>query len=206
MKVISSSLWGTDTRYLIGAIENKKIAEDLFPDWEYRIYLGSNCKFKTDLLKNNINFIEIDENLKNYGMFWRYYAISENNICIFRDTDTRLLLREKKCIDEWLETDKKYHIIKDHPRHFDFPMLGGLWGIKGEMPKYMIDFMETYQKINEYLSDQIWLKQYVWPSIKNNVKIHQINDSTWFSLPKENPLIFIGQGYTETNIPIYPKE
>lgn len=210
-KIISVSLWGVDQRYSQGAIENAKIAQDLFPDWTYRIYFGSSVPIIYKELLNkepNVEIIDVDESKSGYGMFWRFNAMfeSENNIFICRDSDTRLLEREKKCIDEWLESDKKFSIIRDHPRHFDFPIIGTLWGMKGIFPREHIGSMRKYEQTFEYVVDQLWLSDVVWPIAKNDSFIHQIGiENNWFSESRDpKSQIFVGQGYYADNKPIYP--
>jgi hypothetical protein len=209
-KIISVSLWGDNPRYSIGAIENASIAKDLFPDWEYRIYLGNTVPviYKNKLLSfENVKIIDVDESKWGYGMFWRFNAMfeSDENIFICRDSDTRLLQREKKCIDEWLESDKKFSIIRDHPRHYDFPIIGTLWGMKGKISNDYLVSMKEYEKNFQYVVDQLWLANVIWPIAKDNCLIHGLDQKeTWFSREreKENP-VFVGQGYYEDNKPIY---
>ena len=40
-KIIAVSVYGTNPRYFEGAIKNANIAKILFPDWIYKVYLGS---------------------------------------------------------------------------------------------------------------------------------------------------------------------
>ena len=62
-------------------------------------------------------------------MFWRFEPAGEEDVdvMISRDTDSRLNLREKFAVEEWLESDKGFHIMRDHPHH-GYPVLGGMWG------------------------------------------------------------------------------
>jgi hypothetical protein len=210
-KIISVSLWGDNPRYGQGAIENAKIAQDLFPDWRYRVYFGSSVPlyYKEMLMKEkNVDIIDIDESENGYGMFWRFNAMfeSEDNIFICRDSDTRLLEREKKCIDEWIDSDKKFSIIRDHPRHFDFPIIGTLWGMKGIFPIEHLNSMREYQKTFEYVVDQIWLAKVVWPIAEKDCLIHQLGKiGEWFTDTRDpKNQTFVGQGYYENNEPIYP--
>jgi hypothetical protein len=210
MKIISVSLWGSNPRYCEGAIINAKIANELFPDWRYRIYIGSSVPdeyFKK--LKNfkNVDLYFVDESKSGYGMFWRFNVMfeSDDNIVICRDSDTRLIEREKKCIDEWLKSDKKYSIIRDHPRHFDFPIIGTMWGMKGKFEIKNLTSMKLYEKTFVYGVDQDWLADVVWQEAKDDCMIHEIGNDSWFSKEREqNNPIFVGQGYYEDNKPIYP--
>ena len=48
---------------------------------------------------------------------------------ISRDADSRLSLREKEAVEKWINSDKDFHIMRDHPHHY-YPILGGTWGFK----------------------------------------------------------------------------
>jgi hypothetical protein len=210
MKIISVSVWGENPRYGKGAVINARLAEQIFPEWRYRIYFGSSVptKYKNELLTlPNVDLIEIDESVSGYGMFWRFNSafLSSDTVMISRDCDSRLSEREKRCVEEWLTSDKRFSIIRDHPRHFDFPVLGGMWGLKGMLPQQCFDSMKQYEKNNQYAIDQFWLQNEVYPLIKNSCMIHEIGKDDWFSLErKQEDPVFVGQGYDENNVPIYP--
>jgi hypothetical protein len=215
-KIISVSVYGTNNRYFAGAIENAKIAKNLFPDWTYKVYLGNKAPdgFKQTLLGfGNTEIIDFEENFVSTptvfgpGVFWRFLEIfkDEDQIMICRDSDTRLLEREKKCIDEWIQSDKKFSIIRDHPAHFEFPIIATMWGMKGRLDETYREKMKEYEKNHNYLSDQYYLQDIIWPIAKNNCLIHEIGNDSWFSKERDrNNPIFIGQGYYEDNNPIYP--
>jgi hypothetical protein len=109
MKVISFSLWGDDPKYNRGAIENAKLAAEIYPDWVCRFhYPAMNAPVAafaeiTGLHECNLEEIpnvQIRRNLENAGwrgMFWRFYDIFDNEVevMISRDCDSRLSLREK---------------------------------------------------------------------------------------------------------------
>ena len=54
------------------------------------------------------------------GMFWRFLALNDPLVDIFivRDTDSRINIREERAVNEWLESDKLLHVMRDHPHHF----------------------------------------------------------------------------------------
>jgi len=207
-KIISVSLWGNNDRYLIGAIKNADLAMKLFPGWEYRVYLGNKTPnaVKQELLsRQNTKIVDVDEGAAEYGMFWRFRAGWENNeAVIFRDADSRLSEKEVYCVNDWLNQSEKYCIIRDHPRHFDFPIMGGMWGVKGNIDAIK-EHVSRYDRIKQYTIDQVWLADIVWPYASVNSKIYQINDGSYFaSLRKPTDLDFIGQGYEFDDKPIYP--
>ena len=89
-----------------------------------------------------------------------------------RDTDTRFLLREKLAVQEWLESNKTFHIMRDHPCH-DFYILGGMFGTKKiqQIPSW-INIMNNVEQQGIYMYDQTFLKDYIYPHIKDDSMIH----------------------------------
>ena len=73
----------------------------------------------------------MDEEGTPNSMMWRFTACDDEDVECFisRDTDSRLSLREKEAVDEWLESDKNFHIMRDHPYHVT-AIMGGMWGMK----------------------------------------------------------------------------
>tara|TARA_Y100000310_G_C20497474_1_gene722276 strand:+ start:75 stop:947 length:873 start_codon:yes stop_codon:yes gene_type:complete len=133
-KVISFSIWGDSPFYNVGAIRNAELAKCLYPDWTCRYYIGSTTP--KDIIEHlqsfdntELIFMNIDEGWN--GMFWRFDPISDPDvdIMISRDVDCRLTEREVAAVDEWLESEKILHIMRDHPMHSE-PMMGGMWGCK----------------------------------------------------------------------------
>ena len=102
-----------------------------------------------------------------YGMFWRFFALDEIDCeyAIFRDADSRLSLREKLAVDEWIIQGKSLHVMRDHPYHRipfgndQLGILGGMWGIKkGILP--LTEMINKFSKSKEHLygNDQAFLK------------------------------------------------
>ena len=184
-KIISFSLWGNDPKYTIGAIENAKLAKEIYPDWTCRFYVGTSTFDDIwDTLDSFDNTELIDMGIPGdwTGMFWRFYPASENDVDVFisRDTDSRLTVREKIAVDEWILSDKGMHIMRDHPYHNSLVM-GGMWGMKkGTFPK-MKEMIKTYIKGDFWQVDQNFLNQIVYPICKNNTFVHDefMNFEEW---------------------------
>jgi hypothetical protein len=208
-KIISMSAWGNLPRFGYGAIKNAEIAKDIFPDWIVRVFVDDTLPFhyvSTLYQMNNVEVCEVDD--KNmFGAFWRFLSFSEeDSIVISRDSDSRLTSREKKYIDEWIESDKTFSIIRDHPRHYDWPMLAGMWGAKSPLNEKLLDSMDGYCHQHFYTSDQIWLRDKIWSFAQNDCIIHghienQLVKESWQNL--KNLYNFIGQGWDENDFPIY---
>ena len=179
-KVISFSLWGDNPTYTIGAIKNAELAKVFYPFFECWFYIHEETVPKNiiDYLSSlsNTKIILRNGNLINIKpMMWRFEAIDdpEVEIMISRDTDTRFLLREKLAVYEWINSNKVFHIMRDHPHH-NFKILGGMFGTKKieKIPSW-IQLMNIFQQNNLTKGyDQNFLGDYIYPFIKDNCIIH----------------------------------
>lgn len=179
--IISYSLWGDKPIYWIGALKNIEQASKYFPGWKCRFYIDRECrKDLIDTIKgDNVEVVLVDREICN-GMLWRFWAAEDEDVNIFlsRDCDSRFLPREIKAINEWLASDKDFHIMRDHPYHTT-PILGGMWGSRnGYMSKIGLGKMiEEWVKIrkNEHGSfgiDQDFLAAKVYPIVASRSMEH----------------------------------
>lgn len=205
-KIISLSVWGSKPQYSVGAIKNIELAEKIFPDWKCRLFVDGTVPthyVEKFLTYSNVEIAQVD-NKESYGMFWRFYSMfqSEDDISISRDSDSRLSEREKKIIDEWIDSDKKLSIIRDHNRHYDWPIMGGMWGFKGKLSDDILETMHVYEKTHTYAYDQAFLRDAVWPRYENDCIINGFHENEWMKETRSETN-FIGQGYDENDNPIY---
>ena len=231
-KIISFSLWGDIELYTNGAIQNVILSKIVYPDWICRFYIPKEISIKTNDMgpdkhsnKDNTYTItkvptEVITELKNYGaeiviidsegcwysMFWRFYAISDADVVIFRDCDSRLSFREKYAVDEWIQSDKKVHIMRDHPWH-GATILGGMWGLKKGILDDIKTIIEgtTTQNNGYWQCDQDFLKSQ-YPRLLPYAMIHNefINaehSAKHFPKPRYKDQ-YVGQPYDENNKPL----
>jgi hypothetical protein len=176
-KVISFCLWGTSPKYCIGAIKNANLTNKIFNDsWTSRFYCGKsvpNSIIKQLNAIENCEVVLMDEGGNWNGMFWRFIPCSEIDVDIVlsRDCDSRLSLREKNAVDEWLASNKSFHIMRDHPLHTT-EILGGMWGVKNPKLSNMVELMNIYNKGNFWQVDQNFLREKIYPIIKNDCFVH----------------------------------
>jgi hypothetical protein len=168
MKYLSFSLWGDNPIYNVGAIKNAELWKTIYPDWQMVVYYDDTVPKETIDKLNNQDVLTIDVTEKNlYGMFWRFFAVDLPNseYCVFRDTDSRITIREKMAVDEWVNSKKSIHVMRDHPAH-GIPygsdrlgILGGMWGIKSKIIP-LVDMINKFTKDKNlsYGSDQTFLK------------------------------------------------
>lgn len=189
-KIISFCLWGNDPKYTVGAMRNAELVPDIYPGWTARFYIGSSTSpgVAKQLRKNDAEVVLMDEPGDWRGMFWRFYPACEPDVdvMISRDTDSRLSLREKAAVDAWLETDKAFHIMRDHPAH-KTEILGGMWGVRGGVLTDMKAQIDEYAKGNFWQVDQNFLREKIWPLVKDNCVIHdEFFDHKPFPTPRFN--------------------
>lgn len=201
-KVISFSLWGDNYRYTGGALQNVDLAKIYYPDWICRFYVGETTPSKLiDKLKENENveIIHVYEVCNWTGMFWRFLAACDPDvdIMISRDADSRISKREKFAVEEWVNSNYQFHIMRDHPYH-SVPILGGMWGSKKGILSNIGNLINDYQRGDFLGVDQDFLAQHIYPMIRNNSMVHD----EFFekkNFPKESDLRnhhhFVGQAY-----------
>merc|ERR1712223_494967 len=77
---------------------------------------------------------EFERNLKATDVFpmnWRFFPTLDPQVDAYlsRDLDSEFNEREIAAVSEWMESDKSFHMMRDHPMH-DIGMLGSAWGVK----------------------------------------------------------------------------
>jgi hypothetical protein len=178
-KVISFSLWGDNPTYNIGAIKNAELAKEFYPDFECWFYIHQETVPEYTIKKlqefdNTKIIFKIGDLNKIKPMMWRFESIDdlEVEIMMSRDTDSRFLLREKLAVDEWLNSKTLFHIMRDHPHH-NFAILGGMFGTKKipQIPSWS-NVMKNFIQEGDRNYDQNFLRDYIYPIIKNNSTIH----------------------------------
>jgi hypothetical protein len=173
-KIISFSLWGDNPKYTIGAIRNAELTPIIFPGWISRFYCGLSVPTNIIETLKSLPYTEVimmDVDGDWSGMFWRFYACDDSDIMLSRDTDSRLSNREKLAVDEWLNSDKDFHIMRDHPYHTT-EILGGMWGVRNGLIKNIKTIIDDYVKGNFWQVDQNFLREKIYPLVVNHSFIH----------------------------------
>ena len=140
------------------------------------------------------------------GMFWRFFAAADSDVMISRDTDSRLGYREKAAVDEWLDSDADFHIMRDHPYHAT-AILGGMWGCRNGILKdikNMIYNYDTREYNNKYQVDQNFLREIIYPKVFDKAIVHdEFFQHSLFpaNAPQRTSTNFVGQVYNEKDLP-----
>jgi hypothetical protein len=222
--VISYSLWGNHPKYWNGALRNIELAKKIYPSWISKFYIDRNCdpKLIETLNDPDVEIQLVDNDFlgttyngtyehSHQGMFWRFLVYEDSNVDYFisRDCDSRLSLREYDAVMEWIESGKRFHIMRDHPYH-RAPILGGMWGSKCDLLKE-IDLKSKiieWNKIKMNYSlgvDQDFLGRVIYPLVfKESIEhsefgIMYSNSVRNFSTNRIN-FEFVGDSFDENDV------
>lgn len=216
MKLACFTVFGSDPDdiYYRGALKNALWYLNYWPDWKCRFYLGG-----TPLRQGlgallepfpNAEVVPMPHSSENQSAtFWRFLALREkgHEALVFRDVDSRPIERERLAVQQWLDSDRDFHVIRDHRRH-GVPMLAGLWGVKGPGLDRIRHRVPQYLAGAHYQVDQQWLSSIVWGHARLSLMQHVSNGHD-FDLPSEPFVVsyaegFCGEGLNGDDSPRFP--
>jgi hypothetical protein len=162
----------------------------MYPEFWIYVYVGND--FDRSILNgvfksvHNLKIIETGQS-GHVNMMYRFFAIDDDSVgtMFSRDADSRLNFRDQYCINEFLKSDKRFEIIRDHTQHRAL-ILGGTWGIKkGLIASVKQLFIDSARICNRYDDDQQFLSNVLYPMVKNDALIFD----EFFEFPGESPRI-----------------
>jgi len=173
--VLSFSLYGASARYTTGAIENAKLHKVVYPGWVMLVYHDASvpAQILSTLKSYAVQLYDMSNSSMN-KMSWRFKAGSHPDTERFccRDIDARLSLREKLAVNEWIESGKRYHVMRDHPSHSWYAMSGGMWCASSAAFPFIARHLNETSSTNAYLDDMNWLNQRIWKNAVKDVLQH----------------------------------
>jgi hypothetical protein len=177
-QAIAFSLYGTQMRYLMGAIKNAIIAQQLF-DEEYEIvfFIGESVPYwvtSTLLLFPNVRLVDMRQRREDStARLWRFLACElDYDVVMFRDCDARLSPRELQAHEQWLASNLDAHIMKDHAIGHNYTINAGMFSVKAELFRDMGDLIDSFGAKDIYTQDQEFLAQIVFPRIQFSCLVH----------------------------------
>lgn len=219
MRYVSFSLWGSNPKYLVGAIENVKLAKEIYPDWVCRFYFPCDRSlFDPELLSTIMQLEAHGAQIRSGNgdmppMYHRFLIADEPDAEYFivRDCDSRLSLREKAAVDQWIASGKVLHSMRDHPAHCR-GLNGGLFGAKGGSLPNMLssiqDWLKTLKAKGQtefiYNDDQEFLGRYIWTRFSMHSMQHDSCCNYQDSLPFPTRRLgyrFVGEVYEADGTP-----
>lgn len=210
-KNVSFSLFGHDMKYYVGAYQNCKLFGELLPDWGVNIFYHKDNsimeeikklkKLKCNLIDVSTININLTKNLTDFPIpyFWRFFSFFNDDINISRDLDSRLTEREVEYIKRWVEGEKNYFVIRDHPWHSQYP--AGLFGMKRNKNNFKI-FCENYLNSNilQWGDDQTILEQYMENTPQSDIEYCGYDKEETY-IQRNDKSTFIGIQLDDNNQP-----
>jgi hypothetical protein len=178
-RIIAFSLWGSGVRYLRGALHNVLAARDVYPGWTCRFTVDASVDESfLGLIRDEGADVIIDssgDDSIQHRLTRRFAVADDPSVGHFlvRDCDSVVSSREAAAVEEWMNSDLAFHVMRDWWSHTD-PILAGMWGgIAGVFPNLM-DRVDEFRSSAPETSnwDQWFLREHVWPAIRDEAMIH----------------------------------
>ena len=166
--IIAFSVYGNNSLYLDGMLDNIEAAATLLPNWTCRIYIAENCPLlpyldrdKCQIVVMPLSVNGIDRNSKdwhndynNVYMTWRLHALddkSKYNVglpptknVVFRDCDSMIGKTDSYIINSWVNSTYLAHRIHSCPQQQISNLMGGLWGVRSNHISDIDYLLEEY--------------------------------------------------------------
>lgn len=178
--IISFSLYGKSPRYCEVAVMNCIAAAKLLPGWRCRFYTDGSIppEITARLREHGGEVVIVDElaQQKIHPLMWRMLVLNDPHMQRFlmRDADSLIGLREQAAVNEWLASDKWFHVMRDWFSHTEL-ILAGMWGgcagVFKNIDQELIRFIEAGQFALSHI-DQHFLRKRVWPTVRQSVLSH----------------------------------
>ena len=212
LNIISFYLTLNEPRYVQGLFRNIELAEEIYPEWVCRVFVSSEGVDETTIreLKDRDNVqVVVRGGDPTYGSLWRLEVADDPTVerFIVRNVECRLSIREKEAVDEWVESGKEFHMIRDHPWQMT-PISTELFGMvvgsyNGVTNKAKSFVMSGHHKKPQGICDA-FLWGYVWPIAQNSCHVNDpfSADSYDFPTPERDVdelVLYVGEKFDENN-------
>lgn len=176
--IIAFSLWGKSRRYIDGALANATHAQVIYPAWTCRFYCDDTVpgavRQGLQDLGAQVQMMESQKSLFE-GLFWRFLVMDDPSVSHFlvRDCDSVISVKERVAVDQWLQSGKWFHLMRDWYSHTDLVMAGMWGGVRGVIPSIQ-DLINEFrsENIRTRTLDQEFLRQAVWPVVRESNMTH----------------------------------
>ena len=178
-RIISFSLFGSDRRYLRGALQNVLVARTLYPGWTCRFTVDGSvdATFLAVMAEEGAEIVHDasgDDDVR-HRLCRRFLVADDPEVGYYmvRDCDSVVSPREAAAVAEWLDSGLPFHAMRDWYTHTD-PVLAGMWGgIAGMFPD-MAGAIAAFREATPLNTnwDQFFLRDQLWPAIRDQAMVH----------------------------------
>jgi len=187
--LIAFSLHGDAQAYFDGAVRNAIAASFIYPEWRCRFYVDESVPDRViqRLLEEGAKVRRVGGlPAGRFGTFWRFLVADDEAVdrYLVRDCDACLNARERAAVDAWLASGRHFHVMRDGPTHTEI-MLAGMWGgVRGALPSMQEEIINYCQTAPlSRTADQSFLRERVWPTVRQSVLAHDSEYSLRDSVP-----------------------
>lgn len=178
-RVVSFVLWGSNEVYNYGLLENLQFIREHMRDFEVWVYCTRDILDTTRKTCLETPRVKLFERHVNPGFFctaWRFEPMFEEgvDVCISRDTDSRITSRELTWIRDWLSNSERgFHVFRDDPGHRS-PIMAGMCGSRGSIVRDLKQpFFEYFQNSIRYGIDEEALKNVIYPAVLPDLTVYR---------------------------------
>lgn len=176
--VIAYSLFGANPRYCESAVVNIHAAAELFPGWTCRIYLDDSVPqhVQQRLQQAGAQVIQMGFGPGMPPVLWRFLVMDDPSVRHFlvRDADSLLSEREPAAVQQWLDSGRWFHHMRDYFTHTEL-ILAGMWGgsngVFPEIAPLIQQYIASYKGPARFV-DQYFLREILWPTVRQSVLCH----------------------------------
>ncbi|WP_124379046.1 hypothetical protein [Pseudomonas synxantha] len=160
------------------------VAQKLFPAWRCRVYLDNTvpASILRRLQDAGAQIIDMSGTARGgiHPLMWRFLVVDDTEVdrYLIRDADSLLSEREQAAVKQWVTSDYWFHHMRDYFTHTEL-ILAGLWGgCRGGLMtlKPLMQAWLARQADVTRFADQIFLREIVWPTLRQSVLSHD----DWF--------------------------
>lgn len=188
-----------------------------FPGWQVRIHHDESIwhvEYGGVLLRladqGAIKLVDMGKCTSLCGsMLWRMAPAWDPEVehFICRDLDSVVSPRERRVVQEWVDSGMAAHAIHDHPYHAGTALMGGMVGFDAKQFRKLTglkDLVDLYAKapgsLDQHGSDQRLLNALIWPRVQKHALMHQLRSDqnenagkTLFKVQVTSPERWMGQ-------------
>jgi len=193
-RVIAFTIFGSQPRYLRGALQNVLAARTLYPGWICRFYVDDTVDetFRHVLAEEGAELVMDDSgNRDTRHLLTRRFLVNDDpgvGYFLVRDADSVVSQREAAAVADWLESGLPFHAMRDWYTHTD-PLLAGMWGgiagVYPDMAGTLAHFLAGHPQSTNW--DQYFLREEVWPAIRDQCVVHDRCFSSHAARPFPTP-------------------
>lgn len=179
MNYISYSLFGSNPKYLVGALRNAEQAPIFYPDFRTIFYCGRGVPDDVIAgLRERGAAIEFrTPRWPSIPLIERHAVVErpDADVVLVRDADSRFSDRESRAVEAWLQSDSLFHCMRDFPFHTN-PIMGGMWGIRKPLTLEITTSFKRWASDKHFPRwfgvDQQFLAEVVWPQVAHTAMQH----------------------------------